>query len=282
MIISSSLISEDKMSLNSNLAQAIADDQVSQGSATILMPSQKLASHLLTNAADPADATSSSGRVVLSLLIDVSPSMSWVQKDAKSGQPFNKADAVVKGQKLLLDSFGGTKGDLKDQLLIGQWLFDKEVHILNSYVPYDSPKLARLDRSGNYKPEKADSTAVWDTLASTITAQLAYVANIKGPGLGLQSVRSIIGIVSDGDDNMSKAFKTPEDLAPVVREMTDRYAVDKNDGILILYLGIDAEVDHNALARRLGLPADNTLNVDAAESEIRRQFELLSQRSVRG
>lgn len=215
---------------------------------------QALVQQALVQSVDPSLATVSD-LFLLTVLIDKSGSMNTT----------DKINGIIDGQISMLKAFEGSSTIAKAGLRIQQWMFDTQVNLLNGFVPLDSPNLVKLEHS-NYNP--AGGTALYDTVIAALSTSQAYANKCRQQGF---SVRSLLAILSDGEDTASQAEALEAQQA--VEE-------DTQQGGTAVYVGIGGD-DHQVIGQSMGIIPENILLVGNSAKEIRRAFELVSSKSAK-
>jgi hypothetical protein len=191
-------------------------------------------------------------------LIDASPSM----------EPY--VDAVVEGQRLMVNTLRQSAKCRKGALYIGQWLFSGTSSLLNPFRPLSqgaADEVALLDQV-NYRPQDGNGTALYQTVFHVLqdmTANIAYSLS--------QMVRAsfTIGVITDGEDNRGGVY--PAEIHAVVSELRSKDYLTKS-----VVIGIENPKLPRAtiieIQSRLGF--DEAIFVGQSNQEIRRAFALAS------
>ena len=195
-------------------------------------------------------------------VIDASPSMS------------PHTDAVIAGQRTLIDTLRGSSICRKGQLYVGQWLFSSTIQLLNPLTtlaeqPGDAVPL--LDRS-TYRPQDGHRTALYEAVFQVLQNVAANIAHgVK------QGVRSsfTIGLITDGLD--TEGGTDPSDIQKIVEELRGQDYLRTS-----VVIGIESrDLDRSRISdiqHTLGF--DTSVAVTDSASGIRQAFEAASQSAV--
>lgn len=195
-----------------------------------------------------ADQLDSADATLVSVVIDMSGSMATHRK------------AVIEAFNAMLDALAGAKA--ASTILVSLWAFSDRATLLSSYEPVErKPKLTALV----YSPDGC--TALHDTTLAAITGLVTYGQRLYDEGV---PTKRILFVLSDGDDNCSKAG------AAEVRTATA--ALCRDEAYSLAYAGFGA-TDLKKQADALGFPHAVTTNATAAE--LRRVFRQVSQSVLR-
>lgn len=172
--------------------------------------------------------------------------------------------AVREGQNALIDAFSGAKE--RDSILLACWTFNEAAKVLHSYVPVD--EAARLDAK-NYRGGGA--TSLYDTWCDALTANVAYAQRLRDGGT---PARSVVVIVTDGED-----VGSTRNAGHCARLSRDLLA---SELFTLAFVGVGTDVDFEAVAKAMGVPAGCVLvQKDATPSGLRRAFQLVSRSAIR-
>lgn len=194
-----------------------------------------------------ADELDSPDATLVSIVLDMSGSMAPHQK------------AVVDAYNQMLRAFSGAKSSTA--ILASAWAFSDKPALLSSYEP--TPRKPPLC-SAVYRPN--GMTALHDAILGALTGLVAYGQRLWDEGV---PTKRILFVLSDGDDNASKA------TAPEVRSALA--ALARDEAYTLAYAGFGG--DQAGQAARLGFP--NVVSVGATDKDLRRLFGQLSQSVLR-
>lgn len=184
---------------------------------------------------------------LVSIVLDMSGSMT----------PYRKA--VVDAYNQMLRALSGAKG--ASAILASAWAFSDAPALLSSYEPTArKPPLS----AAVYQPN--GMTALHDTVLGALTGLVTYGQRLWDEGV---PTKRVLFVLSDGDDNASKA------TASAVRSAVA--ALARDEAYTLAYAGFGG--DDAGQAARLGFP--NVVAVGATDKELRRLFGQLSQSVLR-
>lgn len=161
-----------------------------------------------------------------------------------------------------------------DDILVSTILFDDQVQLLHGYVPLtDAPALTPK----TYEPD--GSTALYDAVAGGLTNMVLYAQQLRQSGV---SVRGVVIVYSDGEDNASK-----QRAQSVKRAAADLL---KQEIYSLAYVGFGAKPavgfktgngrsPVQKLADDIGFPL--ALSASLSPAELRRIFRMASVSTVR-
>jgi hypothetical protein len=191
---------------------------------------------------DAADAT------IVSVVIDMSGSMA----------PHKKAviDAYNSMQRALSDARAASA------ILTTTWFFSDAPRLLSGFEPV--AKKTPLS-SAVYRPD--GGTALHDAILGAMTGLVSYGQALWDSGV---PSKRILFVLSDGDDNASKANAQSVSAAA--------HALAREEAYTLAFAGFGI-ADLGAVARSLGFP--HVISAGANESEIRAVFRQVSQSVIR-
>lgn len=235
------------------LATAMNTGVLTQASSTLI--TGNLGNLVLAGAAgkDLEDLAASDVTLV-TVLIDASSSIASSHLE----------QAVRDGQNALIDAFSGSKE--RDSILLACWTFSGTMDVLHSYVPTD--EATRLD-ARNYRA--SGSTRLYDTWCDALTANVAYAQRLRDGGT---PARSVVVVLTDGEDVGSK--RTAAHCALLSKDLL------ASELFTLAFVGVGTDVDFEAVAKAMGVPAGCVLvQRDATASGLRRAFQLVSRSAIR-
>lgn len=168
---------------------------------------------------------------------------------------------VIDAGNRQIDALMGSKAG--DSILMSTWTFNETSDLLHSYLPLGT--VQRLD-GNNYDPD--GMTALYDAVLNAITSAVAYAQNLRNAGI---RVKIVIVIVSDGEDNASKA--TVASVRTVIEDLLKQEIYT----VAMVAFGTDGK----KIATQMGIPAENVLEGDADEHSIRIAFGTTSASVIR-
>ncbi|MEX0805445.1 MAG: hypothetical protein WD688_19325 [Candidatus Binatia bacterium] len=258
--------------MKNDLLKAIKDSEnLSDESMAIVAKAMPAAQQMK---GDPATAIGTSRRIFLGMLIDYTPSMNVP----------SKIQGVITGQNAMLDAFEKTNRADKSGLMIGQWFFDEGRRTINDFLPFVNPPIPipRLDGQ-IYTPVNGNGTALYDNLSSLLAACVLMVMETK-ENLGIIETRTVVAVITDGQDNRSKVFPSAADLRPLIVDLVEKNKADPNQGAIIVYCGITDkamdEAGHRLIARNLGIDDKRVMIGGVDAKEIRAMFTLISSKTT--
>ena len=125
-------------------------------------------------------------------------------------------DAVIEGQRIILDAWRGGSNCRKNALYVAQYLFSKEAQILNPFSQLAVNKndnVVELDKS-NYDPESGNGTALYQTvyqLLQDMAANIAFALNKQ------IKTKFTMTLMTDGDD--TEGGTAPEDIRMIIQDL---------------------------------------------------------------
>lgn len=186
---------------------------------------------------------------LLSVIIDMSSSMGSVRDDV--------IDAFNQMARALNDSKAA------DSIIVSAWTFDDSTNLLFGYTPIDQVKdLTRRE----YTPRGA--TALYDAVLDGFTGIVGYGQDLRNNGI---RTRSIVIVISDGGDNVSK------NTAAAVRTVAQDLI--KQEFYTLAFVGLGDAPTFTQIAQNMGFP--NVLTTQNTPSEIRRTLNLISNSVIR-
>lgn len=177
----------------------------------------------------------------------------------------NLEQAVVDGEKLLLDAFAGARE--KDSVLVALWTFQSSATVVHGYLPADDA--TRLEVGKSYRT--GGCTHLYDTFIESCAANVAYAQKLRDAGT---PTRSILVIVTDGEDVGSRrparaCRKLAEDLL-------------RSEQFILAFVGVGKGADFKKVAASMGIPDGCVLvQQQANPSAVRAAFQLVSRSAVR-
>ncbi|MFO0723854.1 MAG: vWA domain-containing protein [Myxococcota bacterium] len=172
--------------------------------------------------------------------------------------------AVRAGQNELIDALLAAKE--VDSILLAQWIFNDQLRVQHSYVPVADA--AKLDAK-SYHP--AGGTALYDAWQSALTANVSYAQKLRDGGT---PVRSVVVVITDGEDNSSRV--SAAQCAKLSR------ALLASEQFVLAFVGVGNEVDFRKVARSMGLPDGGILvQASATAHALRQVFEMVSRSAIR-
>ncbi len=229
---------ETEQRLRAALARDGADALVANLDETVLLGCVGLSADDI----DAPDAT------LVSVVVDMSGSMA----------PY--AAAVLGAYESMLHALVGAKA--ASAILLSTWAFSDGPQLLSGYeaVGKKSPLTAAL-----YRP--SGCTALHDAVLAAMTGLVTYGEELWRSGV---PTRRVLFVLSDGDDNASKA--KAQDVAAAAR------ALARQEAYSLAYAGFGS-TDLLAQARAIGF--DQAVALGASESELRRVFRQVSASVIR-
>lgn len=202
-----------------------------------------------------AEDIQASDVTLITLVLDASTSIG----DRKLEQ------AVVDGERLLLDAFAGARE--KDSVLVALWTFQSDATVVHGYLPADDA--TRLEVGTTYRT--GGCTHLYDTFIDAAAANVAYAQKLRDAGT---PTRSIVVMVTDGEDVGSRrparaCKKLAEDLLT-------------SEQFILAFVGVGSDVDFRQVAASMGIPAGCVLvQQQATPSAVRAAFQLLSRSAIK-
>ncbi|NUP08697.1 MAG: hypothetical protein HOW73_21825 [Polyangiaceae bacterium] len=191
---------------------------------------------------DAADAT------LVSVVCDMSGSMAPHKKGVIDA--FNTMLAAL------------TSAKAASAILVSLWAFSDSARLLSSYEPID--RKAQLGPSV-YVPD--GGTALYDTTLAAMAGLVAYGQRLFDEGV---PTKRILFVLSDGDDNASKATSAEVKAAAT--------ALSRQEAYTLAYAGF-GNADLAGQADAIGFP--HVITTSASASELRRIFRQVSQSVLR-
>lgn len=186
---------------------------------------------------------------LLVVVMDASGSMSGVRDDV--------IDAFNQMTRALADS------KARDSILMSAWVFDNQPQLLFGYTPIDNVK----DLTHNdYKPDGA--TALYDAVLDGFTGIVAYGQDLRNNGI---RTRSIVVVISDGADNVSK--HTAAAVNTVARDLVAQ------EFYTLAFLGLGDQNTFRQIANSMGF--NEVLTIKNSATEIRKALNMISGSVIR-
>lgn len=195
----------------------------------------------------PADALDATEVTLVSVLLDMSGSMS----------PHRRA--VGEAWDLLVRSLSGAKSAAS--ILVSAFAFGDAVEVLSG----PRPVADHAPLGGAYRP--SGCTALHDACLAAMTGLVAYGQALAEGGV---PSKRVLFVLSDGEDNASRAS------AADVRRVAE--ALRKDEAYTLAFAGFGSG-DLAAVAAALGFP--EVITTGTTESELRRVFRQVSQSVIR-
>ncbi len=222
----------------SSLDDGAADALVANLDETVLMGCVGL----------PADDLDAPDATLVSVVLDMSGSM----------EPY--AASVIDAYDTMVAALRGAKA--ANAILLSAWAFADRPTLLSGYEAVGTK--AKLSRAV-YSPNGC--TALHDAVLGAMTGLVTYGEELWRSGV---PTRRILFVLSDGDDNASKA--TRQDVAKLAR------ALSGDEAYTLAYAGFGS-TDLLAQAKSLGF--DQAIAASADASELRRIFRQVSTSVIR-
>lgn len=195
-----------------------------------------------------ADDLDASDATLVSIVLDMSGSMA----------PHRKA--VVDAFNTMQKALGGAKA--ASAILATAWTFNDAIGLLSGFEPIaQKPALTQTV----YRPD--GGTALYDAILAAMTGLVSYGQALADSGV---PTKRVLFVLSDGDDNMSKASAT--------KVASAAQALVREEAYTLAFAGFGGG-DLAAVARAIGFP--HVVTASATESEIRRVFRQVSQSVLR-
>ncbi|MEK8021490.1 MAG: vWA domain-containing protein [Candidatus Parabeggiatoa sp.] len=195
-------------------------------------------------------------------VIDASPSMSPYRMD------------VIQSHPVMLDVLRESAKCKNDALYVIQYLFSGTSKQLHPFEKLDVQKkdAVVLLNQKNYDTNQGSGTALYDTVFELLQEMNATIEVCYDDGI--PSTFSI-GVITDGDDNVSKV--KPADIRSVVEDLREKGYLRSS---VILGL-LDKQFSEKRLQEiKKMLAFDKAIPLGKEPAEIRRAFELASQSSL--
>jgi hypothetical protein len=177
-----------------------------------------------------------------------------------SGSMAPHAAAVIDAYDTMLRALAGARS--ASAILLSTWVFSDVPALLSGYEPVEKkPPLSRAV----YRPDGC--TALHDAVLGAMTGLVTYGEELWKSGV---PTRRILFVLSDGEDNQSKAKAS--DVAAAA------HALAREEAYTLAYAGFGS-TDLLAQAKAIGFR--EAIAVGASESELRRVFRQVSASVVR-
>lgn len=194
--------------------------------------------------------------------------MTFIYDDSGSIRFAGLADAVRQGQNEMINAIGSSKQ--KDNILLAQWKLGSSAELVHSYVPID--QAVKLDHQ-NYDPNSG--TALYDTWIEALAANVAYAQKLRASGT---PVKSIVGIITDGQDEGSRKYRI-EDCKKINKDLL------LSEQFILAFVGVgnnaQDETRFRLIAEDMGFPDGAALTAGATATEMRKVFNVFSQSAIR-
>jgi hypothetical protein len=138
-------------------------------------------------------------------------------------------------------------------------LFDDQYEVVNNGVDIHTVPLLT---NNTFVPR--GMTALLDAVGKTLNTVSARLAEIPAND---RPEKVIVAILTDGHENASREFSLP-----VIREMISHYTTDLKWDFIYLAATQDAFGE----AGKMGIPADNTMQVSASKAGIHDSYQSIS------
>jgi len=238
--------------LNTLLKNAAQSGAVSANAMQSMAGVQDIGTQIQDALGVPADAIEGSEVFLLTVLLDDSSSIRFVQ---------GNTEAVRDGHNLVIDAHKASKAE--NDILV-------HAVTLNSGIVYPYtvlPQAPKLDAS-NYSPN--GGTPLYDKAIAVLATVLAKEDEFRKQGV---PVRTATLIVSDGNDEGSR--KGAFDVKNVVDDMLRR------ENHIIAAMGVDdGRTDFRRVFGEMGIRPEWILIPGNTPSEIRKAFQVFSKSSV--
>jgi hypothetical protein len=233
------------------LGSAVNEDNLSVGSHALLT-ANNMGDHIANALNTPALHINQPQVVLLSGVLD----------DSTSIRMAGNTQAVRDGANILVDAL--TKSKQQDNIFammtrLNAGLISPYVQIVN---------MPKIDDK-NYVPN--GGTPLYDRMIETCGAVIAKTQDFLDRGV---PVRTITIYVTDGEDMGSK--HTAAQCKQIHTDM-----LRQENHIIALFCIEDGHTDFDKLAESVGVPANWVITSKSTESEIRKNFEMVSQSAVR-
>lgn len=186
---------------------------------------------------------------LVSVIIDESSSMSSVRDDV--------IDAFNQMCRALSDS------KASDSILMSVWTFANDPKLLFGYTPIDSVKDLT---ASDYAPGGA--TALYDATLNGFTGIVGYGQDLRNNGI---RTRSIVVVISDGEDNMSG--QTAHSVKTVADDLI------RQEIYTLAFIGMGSPGVFQSIATGMGFP--EILTIQNSASEVRKALNLVSGSIIR-
>lgn len=187
----------------------------------------------------------------------------------ETGSMYGVTQEVIDGYNVLLDAMNGAKGS--QGILFDTALFnsDNPNNVLHGFIPVEQAQANHRLSTATYQPNSG--TPLFDAVLALLNRTVSYAEMLRNNGI---TVKVIVAVISDGDDNDSRQGGT----AAKVKAVAD--ALMKQEVYTLAFIGISGEPGFNprTLAASMGFP--NVLVAGASASEVRKMFNQLSASSV--
>jgi uncharacterized protein YegL len=179
----------------------------------------------------------------------------------ESGSMDSLRDTVIDAFNTMTRALHDSKA--RDSILVSCWTFHSAPKLLYSHTPID--RIKDLTRA-QYAPN--GGTAMYDAVLDAFTGIVAYGQELRNAGI---RARSLVVVISDGDDNTSG--HTPAAVKTVAADLL------KQETYTLAFVGFGDPKQFNAIAASMGFNAVLTTNNSA--SEIRRVLNVVSNSVIR-
>lgn len=177
-----------------------------------------------------------------------------------TGSMIDNRDAVIEAYNKQLQALKDSKA--ADSILMSTWTFNEGSTLIHGYLTLD--KVPKLGRS-SYDPQ--NNTALFDSILDAFTGAVAYGQSLRDAGI---NVKTVIVVISDGDDNCSKA--SANRVKTVAKEL-----LNQEYTLAFVAFGINGK----SVAAKIGFPAANVLDETSDPSGWRRALGTVSKSVIR-
>jgi len=168
-------------------------------------------------------------------------------------------NGVIDGYNQMLRAIRDSK--LEDSVILSLWTFNQKSELVFNNRPVSN--VYDLD-SQKYVP--SGSTALFDAALDGMTGNLSYVTDLRNNGM---SARGIVVVVSDGEDNESKA------TAAKIKTVAEDMLAQEIFTLAFFAFGFHGE----PVAKSMGF--NNILQTGNTDTELRRGLETVSKSIIR-
>lgn len=186
---------------------------------------------------------------LLVMLIDASGSMSSVRQEV--------IDSFNQMSRALMDS------KASDSILMSAWTFDDKPKLLFGYTPIDSVKDLT---PATYDPD--GGTALFDAVLDGFIGIVGYGQDLRNNGI---RTRSIVVVITDGGDNMSK--HTAASVKTIAQDLI------RQEFYTLAFVGMGDVNTFRHIADSMGFP--EVLTIGNSASEIRKALKMISGSVIR-
>lgn len=189
--------------------------------------------------------------ILVAMLIDDSGSINFADNE----------QAVREGHNQVLEALRGAKEKYRSSILIyNRYINGKQLY------PFSPLDKAKEMNKQNYCAD--GGTPLYDETAVILSTVATKREELEEAGI---RVRTITLLVTDGCDEGSQNYSSPEDVKPVVTDL-------KSETSTIAAMGIDDEMTNfEKIFTRMGIPEKWILTPDATGHEIREAFRTFSE-----